>query len=762
MFSLHENRLTQKFLTARGYIIFVDYTFDLTVISIHFYTIAMLSPQQALKQYFGYDSFRVGQDQIVEAALANRDALIIMPTGGGKSLCFQLPALLKSGLTLVISPLIALMQDQVAALELNGIGATFLNSSLSEIERQERIDRILAGTIKLLYVAPESLFNPNFLTFLDRVNAQIGISGVAVDEAHCVSEWGHDFRPDYRQLKQLRSRYPQVSIMALTATATERVRQDILTQLELRQPMIHIASFNRPNLYYEVIAKQGKQQSYAELLRQIQRNPGAGIIYCFSRKSVEQIAESLQKDGIIAIPYHGGMNSKEREANQNRWIRDDARIMVATIAFGMGINKPDVRFVIHYDLPRNIEGYYQESGRAGRDDEPSHCALFLGYQDIERLKYLIEQKVDPQTGDRLEEEQRIAHQQLRQVVDYAEGTECRRTIQLRYFGETFTGNCGNCDNCRNPKPLQDWTVEAQKFLSCIARTNERFGMAYIIDVLRGAKKEKIQQYGHEKLSTYGIGKNKTADEWKILGRSMLHQGLLAQTTDGYGQLKLNDLSWEILRSKRVVNIAVPTKVQVDRSDSQDNSRRDTVEALFDQLRSLRKQIANQQSVAPYVIFSDSTLKLMAQQQPVTLEAFRQLSGVGDRKLTQYSEQFIAAIQSYQQDHPDSSKKSSSQNQSKTQLQTLELFEQGLNISEIAQQRELKPSTVWSHLAQSIELGHQLEITRIISPEHQEEIIKAIETVGAESLRNVFDHLQERHDYDRIRLVKALWFRSKQS
>jgi ATP-dependent DNA helicase RecQ len=489
------------------------------------------------------------------------------------------------------------MQDQVTALQDNGIAATFLNSTLSEPEKRDRSQAILSGQIKLLYVAPETLFNANFLAFLDRISAQMGLSGFAVDEAHCVSEWGHDFRPDYRQLRQLRQRYPATAMMALTATATERVRADILTQLQLRQPMIHVASFNRPNLYYEVVPKQGEQQSYAQLLRKIQQNQGSTIVYCFSRKRVEEIAAKLQRDQIIAIPYHAGMASKDREAHQTRWIRDDARVMVATVAFGMGINKPDVRLVIHYDLPRNIEGYYQESGRAGRDGEPAHCCLYLGYGDIERIKYLIEQKVDPQTGNALIEEQRIAHQQLRQVIDYAEGTDCRRTIQLRYFGEFFAGNCGNCDNCQHPQPLQDWTIEAQKFLSCIARTQERFGMMHIIDVLRGSKNEKVLKFGHQQLSTYGIGRDKTVDQWRMLGRSLLHQGLLEQTTDGYGQLKLNVRSWEVMRKQCTVAIAVPVHLNTEiQEDDAVNTQREEAEILLNQLKTLRKQLADQQSV----------------------------------------------------------------------------------------------------------------------------------------------------------------------
>ncbi|MFN5471769.1 MAG: RecQ family ATP-dependent DNA helicase, partial [Pseudanabaena sp.] len=397
------------------------------------------SLQQTLKQYFGYDSFRAGQREIIEAHLAGRDTLAIMPTGGGKSICFQLPALLKDGVTIVVSPLIALMQDQVTALKENGIGATFLNSTLSVREANLRSQAVLDGVIKLTYVAPERLFAQQFIEFLKIVNQKIGIAGFAIDEAHCVSEWGHDFRPEYRQLRQIRQLYPDVPVIGLTATATERVREDISQQLGMYQPYIHVASFNRTNLYYEVIPKQGTEQSYLNLLQQIKRMQGSGIVYCLSRKRVTEIAERLREDGIAAIPYHAGLSAKEREENQTRWIRDDVQVMVATIAFGMGINKPDVRFVIHYDLPRNIEGYYQESGRAGRDGEDSHCTLFLGYQDLETIKYLIAQKVDPHSNEPLEAEQRIAYQQLRQVVDYAEGVTCRRAILLRYFGENFHG-----------------------------------------------------------------------------------------------------------------------------------------------------------------------------------------------------------------------------------------------------------------------------------------------------------------------------------
>ena len=600
------------------------------------------SPAQALKHYFGYDSFRPGQQAIVEAVLQNQDLLVIMPTGGGKSLCYQLPALLKSGLTIVVSPLIALMQDQVEALQDNGIGATFLNSTISGAEVRQRTNQILDGKIKLLYVAPERMMSESFLYLMDRVAEEIGISTLAIDEAHCVSEWGHDFRPEYRQLRQIRQRYSTVPVLALTATATTRVRQDIMQQLALKQPLIHVASFNRPNLYYEVRPKP--KQAQQELVRYVRQQPGSGIIYCLSRKKVEDLTQHLQAAGIQALPYHAGLDDRVRQVNQTRFIRDDVRVMVATIAFGMGINKPDVRFVVHYDLPRNLEGYYQESGRAGRDGEPANCLLLFSYGDIGTINFLIDQKVHPTTGEPLEQEQQIARQQLRQVIDYAEGIECRRKIQIGYFGERFDGNCANCDNCLSPRLLQDWTIEAQKFLSCVARVQERFGLGYIVDVLRGSKDKRILANRHDQLSTYNIGRDHSAEDWRTLGRSMLHQGLIDETTDGYSVLKLNALSWEVLRKQRKVEIALshrPAAAPEIQSVGKANA-----EMLFEQLRKLRKQLADEQSVAPYVVFADSSLRLMAQIQPQSLEAFSQISGVGSHKLARYGPKFVEVISKF--------------------------------------------------------------------------------------------------------------------
>jgi ATP-dependent DNA helicase RecQ len=717
------------------------------------------SLESALKKYFGYTSFRLGQQQIIEQALNNQDLLVVMPTGGGKSLCFQLPALLRKGLTVVVSPLIALMQDQVQALKNNGIGATFLNSTLSSYQVRSREEAILSGKVKLLYVAPERLLSDRFLPFIDLVQHQIGIASFAIDEAHCVSEWGHDFRPDYRQLRALRQRYPTVPTIALTATATDRVRTDIIQQLNLAKPIVHVASFNRPNLYYEVQPKQ--KQPYNQLKQLVTKTEGAGIIYCLSRKTVDKITMQLQQDGISALPYHAGLSDEERESNQTRFIRDDARLMVATVAFGMGINKPDVKFVIHYDLPRNIESYYQESGRAGRDGSAARCTIFFGYGDVKTVEYLIEQKADIQ-------EQRIAKQQLRQIIDYAQGTVCRRTIQLGYFGESFGGNCGNCDNCCNPKPEEDWTIEAMKFLSCVARCQERFGMGHIIDVLRGSKSQKVLQYKHDKLTTYGIGKDRTADDWRLLGRTLLHQGLLGQTTDGYSVLRLNALSWEVMRRKKIVLIAIsPAPKPV--VDDRETPKAADIEILYKKLRKLRKQLADEQGIAPYIVFADSSLKMMAQVQPQTLEEFSKISGVGSSKLSQYGQRFVAEIVAYTQSvkvevnstiAQSAAPKAIASFPSDSQLLTLKLHRQGLDAADIAKERSLSVSTIASHLAELIEMNQPVDLDQLVIPVRQQFIIKAIKTVGADSLKSIYEHLGETYTYDEIKLVRALWRRQK--
>ncbi len=600
----------------------------------------------ALKTRFGFSSFRPGQEAVVRDALAGRDLLAIMPTGGGKSLCFQLPAVLQPGITLVISPLIALMQDQVRLLQDNGIPATYINSSLESSEVSARLRGAAQGEYKLLYLAPERLLQSGFFDgVLTRLVGGRGINAFVVDEAHCVSEWGHDFRPEYRQLAALRRRFENVPLFAFTATATPRVRQDIINQLALHDPAVHVASFNRPNLYYGVRPKN--KRTYDELLARA-REDSAGIVYCLSRKRVDELALQLQSDGIDALPYHAGLSAEQRRRNQEAFIRDDARVMVATIAFGMGINKPDVRWVIHYDLPRTLESYYQESGRAGRDGDPAECILYFSAADIRTAEFLIQQKVDPDTGAPLEDEQRLARQQLRQVLNYAESTECRRGIQLRYFGEVLPDSCGNCDNCRNPRQQQDRTIEAQQFLSCIARLaqrRERFGAAYLIDILRGSQSQRLIDNGHAQLSVYGIGKQHSVDTWRSVARALLHQGLAQETQDGYSVLSLNAASWEVLRGERKVHIAEAPASSRRKSDVSGGADDLHVadQPLFDKLRALRKKLADQSGVPPYVIFHDATLREMVRRAPASLEEFATIPGVGQAKLARYGQLFTDEI-----------------------------------------------------------------------------------------------------------------------
>jgi ATP-dependent DNA helicase RecQ len=605
-----------------------------------------------LKQRFGFDSFRPGQQEVVCDILRERDLLAIMPTGGGKSLCFQLPALLRPGVCIVISPLIALMQDQVRQLQDNGIEATFINSSLERAEVSRRLARLERGDLKLVYVAPERLLQAEFEgEVLPRVQTAHGISALVVDEAHCVSEWGHDFRPEYRQLHRLRTKFPRIPIAAFTATATERVRQDIVKQLALREPRIHVASFNRPNLHYAVRPKT--RATYSEVLENARRHPGAGIVYCLSRKRVDELAGQLQDDGIRALPYHAGLEANTRRDNQEAFIRDDAQVIVATIAFGMGINKPDVRWVVHYDLPKTLEGYYQESGRAGRDGQRANCILYFGAGDIRTAEFIIAQKVDPVTLEPLVDEQRIARQQLRQVLNYAESGECRRAVQLRYFGEIFAGRCNACDNCLTPRASIERTTEAKQFLSCIARLaqrRERYGVAYVIEILRGAETQRILSRDHGTLSVYGIGKHLGLQEWRDISRALLHQGLMTQSQDGFAVVTLNDASWQVLRGEREVRVGESVKPAKDRKAAKAAKAATTSagDPLFESLRKLRKRLADEAGMPPYIIFNDASLSDMAQRRPTTLQEFSTIFGVGQAKLARYGGQFVELIRQQSQ------------------------------------------------------------------------------------------------------------------
>jgi ATP-dependent DNA helicase RecQ len=588
----------------------------------------------ALKKYFGYDAFRPLQQEIIDDALAGRDVFALLPTGGGKSLCFQLPALLRDGVTIVVSPLIALMKDQVDALRTSGIAATFLNSTLAGSESRERLRGLHRNQFRLLYVAPERLMMENFLE--RALNWNIAL--IAIDEAHCISEWGHDFRPEYRELKKLRTLFPDVPIMALTATATKRVRDDIIKQLKLREPRCYVASFNRPNLTFRVVAKSSAYQQVLDFIRV--RPNESGIVYCASRKSTDALSEKLTRDGIKALPYHAGMEPRERTRNQEAFLRDDARVIVATIAFGMGINKPNVRFVIHHDLPKNIEGYYQETGRAGRDGLPSECVLLFSVGDVVKQRRFIEEKS--------ESEQRIAHEQLRTMIAYAETRHCRRATLLRYFAENFSqSSCNGCDNCLEPRETFDGTIPAQKFLSCVHRVQARqgfgFGLNHIVEVLIGGTNDAIKKRGHDQLSTFGIGADLKREQWQRIGRELLRLGLLEAAPGKFATLSVTDSGMMALRKRTPITLTKPIEVPAKKARIPRAGEIECDEDLFERLRALRRKIADERDVPAYIIFSDATLREMARACPQSKSEFAQIAGVGQQKLKEFAEPFLAEI-----------------------------------------------------------------------------------------------------------------------
>ena len=596
---------------------------------------------RVLKSVFGYDEFRPLQREIIEASLAGRDTFALLPTGGGKSLCFQLPALLREGLTLVVSPLIALMKDQVGQLEACGVPATFLNSSLGAKEAKARLADLHRGRYRLLYAAPERLMLDHWKENLTAWN----VTSVAIDEAHCISEWGHDFRPEYRKLASLRSLLPEIPVMALTATATERVRKDIIHHLKLRAPAVFVASFNRPNLSYRVVAKDQGAKQIADFIRR--RPMDSGIVYCATRASADRLAEGLGKHGFPAVPYHAGLTNAERSENQELFIRDEARIVCATIAFGMGINKPNVRWVIHHDLPKNIEGYYQETGRAGRDGLPADCLLLFSAGDAAKQTHFIDQMGS-------EHEQRIAREQLRLMLNFAECPTCRRVELLRYFAEDYTApNCGACDNCLEPRESYNATLPAQKMLSCVYRVRQggRFGvgMNHIIEILTGSVSEKIRRWGHDKLSTHGIGAELPRREWSAVGRELLREGLLMQESGEFPVVALTEAGLEALKSRRVIMLTKPMAVKKAKAPRAGEIECD--EALFDRLRKLRKRLADERGVPAYVVCGDNSLRQMAREYPVDADSLRDVAGIGEKKAREFGGFFAAEVAAYLKTYP---------------------------------------------------------------------------------------------------------------
>jgi ATP-dependent DNA helicase RecQ len=708
----------------------------------------------ALKKHFGYETFRPLQREIISDALAGRDVFVLMPTGGGKSLCFQLPALVRDGLTIVVSPLISLMKDQVDALQTSGITATYLNSTLNRQEASARWRGLHRGEYRMLYVAPERLMLDTFLESALNWN----IAQIAIDEAHCISEWGHDFRPEYRELKKLRTHFPDVPVMALTATATERVRIDIVKQLKLREPRCYVASFNRPNLNYRVVPKSAPYEQLLAFIRS--RANESGIVYCASRKGADSLAVRLGEDGITAKPYHAGLTTKERTRNQELFLRDDARVITATIAFGMGINKPNVRFVVHYDLPKNLESYYQETGRAGRDGLPSECVLLFSPSDVAKQLHFIDEKS--------ESEARIAREQLRQMVHYAETRECRRATLLKYFGEQFSPqSCDGCDNCLQPRETFDGTLPAQKFLSCVHRIHRKsgfgFGVNHIVEVLTGADTQAIRQRHHNELSTYGIGRELKRDAWQAIGRELLRLGLIECAPGKFATLTLTHAGVEALRQRTPITL---TK-QIEIADKPKKARAGAIECdelLFERLRVLRRKLADERDVPAYVIFSDVSLREMARNYPATAGEFRRIPGVGEQKFKDFAEPFFIEIKDYLannsrrtfSDDVDPLFPQHRPGLNDSQAETLRRFRKGESVDEIARARGFVRSTIYAHLVAAIEcgkIGPQSRDRFFISAQ-EKEIAAAFRQVIDGKLTDISALLGGKYDIGELRVFRA--------
>ncbi len=702
----------------------------------------MQRAQEILKSTFGYDNFRHSQQEIIQQLLDGKDALVLMPTGGGKSLCFQIPALVRSGTAIVISPLIALMQDQVDALQQLGVKAAFLNSSQSFSEAQNIEQQLVNNELDLLYVAPERLLTDQMLTLLDRSQ----LSLFAIDEAHCVSQWGHDFRPEYQKLKILHERFPAIPRIALTATADQRTREEIISQLQLENAGVYINSFDRPNINYAITEGNNPKQRLWRFLEE--KHPqDAGIVYCLSRKKVEAIAEWLSDQGRVALPYHAGLSQEIRQKNQQRFLREEGVIIVATIAFGMGIDKPDVRFVAHLSLPKSIEAYYQETGRAGRDGELAHAWMAYGLQDVITLRqFMQDSKAD-------EMHKRVEHHKLESMLGLCELITCRRHALLAYFEETSKEKCGACDNCLNPPEKWDGTEAAQKALSSIYRTEQRFGVNYIVDILLGKTDERIQRNGHDQISTFGIGKEFSNAEWRSIFRQLIALGYIDIDMERHGALRLTEKCRPILRGEQKLDLRKQTKEEKSpKEKKQKSSVRPQDEPLWEALRALRLELAEESGVPPFVIFHDSSLQEMVKKRPQTSDDMRRISGVGEQKLARYGQKYLNEIAKFPLDELLNN------NLSTTVNETLTLYQQGIAIDQIAQQRDVKETTIYTHLADAIEVG-LLEVRDVIDLEDEEfdEIVFSIEALEDEEkgrLKPVYEELDQEYDYGVLRCVQA--------
>ncbi len=705
------------------------------------------SAKQALKKYFGYDQFRSMQESIIQRIYQGKDALVLMPTGGGKSICYQIPAVTMEGVCVVVSPLISLMKDQVEGLRENGVEAAFLNSSLTSSEQQSVEDDLYNGNIKLLYVSPEKIVSQSFFPLLQQANINL----FAIDEAHCISSWGHDFRPEYKKLKFLKQQFPKVPIVALTATADKITRRDIVRQLGLQEPKVFLDSFDRPNISLMVRPGQKKFEQIIDFLRV--RPNQAGIIYCLSRKNTEEVASKLRKSGFKASAYHAGLPDKDRSKVQEDFIKDELEIVCATIAFGMGIDKSNVRWIIHYNLPKNLEGYYQEIGRAGRDGVKADTMLFYSFRDVMVLRDIIQNNNS--------ENEAVQLSKLERMQQYAESLICRRKILLNYFSENLENDCGNCDVCKNPPQYFNGTVIAQKALSAVVRLQERVGVRMLIDVLRGSRRQELLQLQYDKIKTYGIGGDISAFDWQHLISQLINLGFLEIAYDQRNVLKLTPASKEVLFEGRKVNLVkladIKQRQEAEKAKVKTKTVRERVrDELFEALRELRRSLATKQGIPPYLVFSDASLEEMAAKRPLTEFDFSMISGVGEKKLKQYGAEFMKAILDFVSKKADEGVKM----KGVTQLQTYQMYKRGFSAEQIAMERDISEQTVYDHLVQLYAKDKDIDIKRFVSTKELKLIIGVIRSITPPfKLREIYEALNEEIPYHKIRFALAYFYKS---
>ncbi len=710
-----------------------------------------------LNNVFGYDSFRPLQEEAINQVLNKKDTLVIMPTGGGKSLIYQIPALVFDGLTIVVSPLISLMKDQVEQLRQYDIPAIYLNSSLSDEEYRYNVKRLKKGEVKMLYVAPETLMMDKTRKLLDGMK----VDCFTIDEAHCISEWGHDFRPDYRELTEVRKDYPDAACLALTATATPRVREDIKKVLDFDESQSFLASFDRKNLLLKVADKEDPLEQVLDFL--YTRKQQSGIIYCFSRKQVDELYTELKKEGYAAKPYHAGLSEGVRNRNQEMFIRDDINIIVATIAFGMGINKPDVRFVVHYDMPKNIESYYQQIGRAGRDGLRADCLVLYSPSDTQKIRYFINQKEG--------REKQVAEKHLKSLREFLETDQCRRIPLMDYFGEEYPSQeCGMCDNCLSvDADVENLTEPAQKFMSCVVRTGEKFSEYYVTDVLRGDSTDEIKANNHQELSTFGIGDDWNREQWILLSRLLVNQNYIEKHDDGH--ITLNELAQPVLDGKENVyglldrTSAVVDREAAGRTSSEVEDKHD--EELFTILRDKRKEIADKQAIAPYAIFPDTTLMEMAYYYPQSRESLLKIYGVGGAKVKNFGKEFAKVIIDYAEENDLEERtelleeKSESKYEGELHERIGQAFNDGQSIEHLAEEKGVKPASIVRKLKKYLDEGHDLRAEGIpeaadLSQRKQDKVLDAFDDKGARMLRAVYDELNKSVDYNKLRVMQLYY------